>query len=456
MEFIMSSGKVLLDDLPLSKFHLKITALTFGAHLVDGYILGLIGITMTRLPAHMGSNDPFWSGFIGSSALIGLFLGSLFFGRISDRLGRQKIFSVSFVVISLGSLLQFYVNTPLELALCRIFLGIGLGGDYSVGHALLAEFCPKKHRGPILGSFSVIWTMGYVAATFVGTALLSSSMLGDDAWRWVLASPCVPAILICLARIGTPESPRWLANQGRPEQAQAVLTKVFGPNVILGDEIVNHHQSTGYKVLFDRKYIKRTLFNCIFFVCIVMPYFAIYTFLPKILEQMNIAEGFVTGLLLNCMLIIGALIGIWCTIQFTRRGFLINSFIILTVGLLGLAILPVSQTVLMIVIFAAFTLTLSAVSNLVGVFPAESFPTEVRSSGIGLATAVSRFGSALSTFCLPVSMYHLGISSTMILLAAVTLIGTIVSWLWAPETKELSLAKAVQVDTCIPPSVTRA
>ena len=101
----MSSGKVLLDDLPLSKFHLKITALTFGAHLVDGYILGLIGITMTRLPAHMGSNDPFWSGFIGSSALIGLFLGSLFFGRISDRLGRQKIFSVSFVVISLGSLL---------------------------------------------------------------------------------------------------------------------------------------------------------------------------------------------------------------------------------------------------------------------------------------------------------------------------------------------------------------
>ncbi|MBS7673077.1 MFS transporter, partial [Vibrio cholerae] len=92
-----------------------------------------------------------------------------------------------------------------------------LGGDFSVGHAMLAEFSPKKHRGVLLGSFSVIWTFGYVAATFVGTAMLS---LGDDAWRWMLASSAIPAGLILLARIGTPESPRWLVNRGRIAEAR--------------------------------------------------------------------------------------------------------------------------------------------------------------------------------------------------------------------------------------------
>ncbi len=439
----MSVKQTRLDDLPLSKFHFKITALTFGAHLTDGYILGLIGIAFTQITPVMGL-DPFWQGMIGSSALIGLFLGSLFFGMVSDNLGRQKIFSISFLVIAVGSLLQFFAETPLQLAMCRIFIGIGLGGDYSVGHALLAEFCPKKYRGPILGSFSVIWTFGYVAATFIGTAMLDSG-LGENAWRWMLASSFVPAVLILFARIGSPESPRWLANKGRPEEAQAVLTKHFGPGVILGDEAVDH-TSAGFKALFTRKYITRTVFNCLFFVCIVMPYFAIYTFLPMILGIMGLSENFTTELLLNLMLILGALIGIWCTIKFSRRGFLIGSFVILSAALLLLAMLPAAMNLLLVATFAFFTLTLSAVSNLVGVFPAESFPTEVRSSGIGLATAVSRFGSAISTFCLPASIMHFGVNATMLILAGVLLVGTLVSYLWAPETKYLSLAKAASVD----------
>lgn len=108
-----------------------------------------------------------------------------------------------------------------------------------------------------------------------------------------------------------------------------------------------------------------------------MPYFAIYTFLPSILKTMGLAEGFGTELMLNLLLIVGALIGIWCTVKFSRRGFLINAFIILAVALLILAILPSSAAFLMVLAFGIFTLVLSAVSNLVGVFPAESFPTEV-------------------------------------------------------------------------------
>ncbi|MGH8435797.1 MAG: MFS transporter [Pseudomonas sp.] len=433
----MSVNAVKLDDVPLGKFHIKIAGLTFGAHFTDGYILGLIGIAFTLLNPQM-QLDPLWQGLIGSSALIGLFLGSLFFGWVSDYIGRQKIFVVSFVLITLASVLQFYAETALQLFLLRVLIGIGLGGDYSVGHTLLAEFSPRKHRGVLLGSFSVIWTFGYVAATFIGTAMLG---LGDDAWRWMLASSAIPAAIILLARIGTPESPRWLINQGRIEEARAIVKKHLGAHVELDDERPVQNRN-GYAVLFSREYRKRTAFNCLFFVCIVMPYFAIYTFLPSILQKMGLAEGLGTEMMLNALLIVGALVGIWCTIKFSRRGFLINSFIILAVSLFLLAALPSSAVFAVVALFGVFTLVLSAVSNLVGVFPAESFPTEVRASGIGLATAVSRLGSAMSTFLLPVSVAGIGLNPTMAVLAGILVFGALISWAWAPETKALSLSDA--------------
>lgn len=200
-------------------------------------------------------------------------------------------------------------------------------------------------------------------------------------------------------------------------------------------------------MLFSREYRKRTAFNCLFFVCIVMPYFAIYTFLPSILQKLGLAEGFGTELMLNMLLILGALIGIWCTVKFSRRGFLINSFIILAVALFMLAALPGSAPFLMVLVFGVFTLVLSAVSNLVGVFPAESFPTEVRASGIGLATAVSRLGSAVSTFLLPVSVAGIGLSPTMGILASILALGAIISWAWAPETKSLTLSQACKAQS---------
>jgi MFS transporter, putative metabolite transport protein len=435
---VNSIQTIKMDDAPLSKFHIKMAALTFGAHWTDGYVLGIIGIAFTLIQPQLNL-DPFWTGLIGSSALIGLFLGSLVLGYISDFIGRQKIFLFSFVLITVASVMQFFADSAWELFFLRILIGIGMGGDYSVGHTMLAEFSPRKHRGVLLGSFSVIWTVGYVAATFVGTYMLS---MGPDAWRWMLASSALPAALILFLRIGTPESPRWLINKGRIDEAREIVKKHLGPNIVLDDETPVEKTGGSFSLLFSKEMRKRTIFNCLFFVCLVIPYFAIYTFLPTILDTMGLRANFGTELLLNGLLIIGAILGIWCTIKFSRRGFLINSFIILTVTLLLLTVLPDSAIVLMIVTFAVFTLIMSAVSNLVGVFPAESFPTEVRSSGVGLATSFSRFGSAIGTFLLPIGIDSFGFHLTMLGLAGVLVVGTIVSIAWAPETKNLSLSEA--------------
>jgi putative MFS transporter len=458
-----SERKVLLDDVPLNFFHCKIAGLTFGAHLTEGYAIGTIAYALTpflnQMQAINGQLQPLpvvlqsilsflgidaglaavWNGLIGSSTLMGIFLGSLIFGRLSDRVGRQKIFLLSFVIITVTAFAQFYVQSPLALCLLRVLLGIGMGGDFAVGHAILAEFSPRRHRGLLLGSFSVIWTIGYVAANVIGMEYIQNAS-NPDAWRWMLASAGVPALIVLLLRMGTPESPRWLFNKGRQAEANAVVEKYFGKKVMLDTGTLDDHRALGgFSRLFQRDLIRRTLFNCVFFVCIVIPYFAIYTFLPTILRLFNLPNDGHADLLLNGLLIAGAIVGIWLTVILPRRVFLISSFAVTAASLAALSLLPNSMGMALVASFAVFTAALSAVSNLVGVYPPECFPTEVRACGVGFAIAFSRLGSAFSVLVLPMAMARYGVEMAMLSLAAVLVVGMVVSIIWAPETRHLRL-----------------
>jgi putative MFS transporter len=89
---------------------------------------------------------------------------------------------------------------------------------------------------------------------------------------------------------------------------------------------------------------------------------------------------------------------------------------------------------------------MSAASNLTLVYPAELFPTEIRGTGVGVTTAVSRIGSAIGTFLLPVSVSSWGMGPSMIAMSVILLIGTIVSIAWAPETKYLSISNVNNPD----------
>lgn len=433
----MSASLVRMDDLPLTRFHCRIAGLTFGAHLTDGYVLGVIGYAMIQLTPQMHLTA-LQEGLIGGSALSGLFVGSLFLGWISDRLGRQCIFTFSFLLITLATFLQFFVTSPEQLILLRVIIGFGLGGDYSVGHTLLAEFSPRRHRGMLLGSFSVVWTMGYVLASVAGHAWINSS---PEAWRWLLASAALPASLIALMRMGTPESPRWLMRQGRIKEAHEVVRRFLGANVLPADEIPAV-TTRRFSTLFSARYWRRTAFNSLFFICLVVPWFVIYTWLPTITQSLGLRNALTASLALNGLLIVGALFGLVLTWALTRRGFLIGSFLLLAFTLTALAFTPAHHSTAILLLFVLFSMAISAASNLVGILPAESFPTDIRSLGVGFATSMSRLGAAVSTSMLPAALVSFGMRATLLMLVGVLLVGLLVSLLWAPETRDLSLVEA--------------
>lgn len=422
-----------IDDAPLNRFHMRMTALTFGAHFTAGYVMGSIALALAGLSSTVDVS-PMWQGLLGSSALIGVFLGSILTGLVADRFGRQKIFLFSFVAIAVTTALQYFATGPVSLFVLRILVGLAIGADYSVGATLLTEFLPRESRGALLGTLVAVWTVGYVAASVVGVYIVA-----PNDWNVLLASAAIPAIVVLFLRVGTPESPRWLVRMGRKEEAQAIVDKYIGPGYAVYDNPVI---DAGVKTLFSKRYLKTLVFICCFWSFNVIPYFAVYTFLPIILQSFGLVETSLIDILLNFVLLGGAILGIFLIAKCTRRGFCIWSNAICAICLGMLALLPSGSTTAQVFAFAVFTVMIAALGDMTSVYPAEVFPTEVRSIGIGLATGVSRLASAVGTFLLPVLMSSFGLGVTLGTLAAICALSMVLCIVLAPETKGLSLSEA--------------
>lgn len=436
-ELLMSRTSVSLDDAPLTRFHLRVAAYTTGGMFCDGYILGIVGYALTQLTPIMHLNDV-WNGLIGSSALMGIFLGSLVFGWITDKLGRQVVYMADLLFFIVGSVLQYFVGNAVELFILRLVMGFAVGADYALGPALLAEFVPRKQRGPILASLNAVWTVGYVVAMIVGYGLQGMS---PNAWRWMLASSAIPAIIVLLLRLGTPESPRWLIRKGRVDEARRIVKKYIGENVDIDDLLHEKPVRSSYKKLFSKQWRARTAFSGLFWLCQVVPYFAIFTFVPQILKGLHMTNEFIGSLVLNLFLLAGAAVGVVIMNKLSRRFFTIWSFFVMGISLLILGLWP-GVISLVITCFAIFAFVVSAAGNLETVYPAELFPTDVRASGVGVSAAISRIGAAGGTFALPVAISSFGLGPTMLIGAAILFIGMFLSMRWAPETRTLSLAHA--------------
>ncbi|GHI00980.1 MFS transporter [Neobacillus kokaensis] len=433
-------NQITLDEAPLNSFHKRVVAFTTGGMFCDGYILGMIGYAMVLLGPQMNLS-PFWYGMIGSSALIGIFIGSLLCGWLTDRIGRKLAFTIDLILMLVLSISQFFVTDPTQLFIVRLLLGIAIGAEYAIGAALMAEFLPKKQRGSLLACLNAVWTLGFVVSVIVGYFMLK--MGGENIWRWMLASSSIPAFIVLILRWGVPESPRWLINKGRREEAEKIVKKYIGTNVVIDDLVIEENIKTSYLELFSKKYLKRTIFCSVFWFCQITPFFAIITFAPQILKTFNLSDDGLTGtLILNLFQLAGVIFGVWIMDKVSRRYFMIISFAILIPSLFILGIVPNPGTFILILCFAVFLFVVTAAGNLEYVYPSELFPTHIRSTGVGFASAMSRTGAAVGTLLLPMGIERYGIGVTLLIGSGVLVIGFITSVLLAPETRGLSLNEA--------------
>ncbi|GGN51585.1 MFS transporter [Streptomyces albiflavescens] len=431
-----------MDDAPLSRFHKKLALYSSGGPFLDGYVLSIIGVAMVQISPQLDLSSSA-EGLIGASALIGIFLGAFVGGYLTDKFGRQVLYTIDLVAIIGCSVAQFWANDPVWLFVLRLLIGMAVGADYPIATSLLAEFTPRRYRGPLLGGLVVMWFVGAAVAYIVGELLLQT---GDDGWRWMLASAALPATVIVLLRLGTPESPRWLANKGRVEEAEAVLKKVYGPEATIADlpDEAEERENVDLKAILRAGYGGRMLYISVFWTCSIVPLFAIYAFGPKILGALKL-EGSLANVgsaLITVMFLIGCVIALLFVNRIGRRPLVIHSFVWSGLALLLLGVFPGAPAAVIMVLFAVYALIIGGTQILQWIYPNELFPTEVRGSAVGLASSASRIGAAVGTYLVPMALTGWGIGGTMIAAAAINAVGAVVSVLWAPETRGMALHEA--------------
>jgi MFS transporter, putative metabolite transport protein len=415
------------------RFLRRLTLATGGGMFIDGFVFASVAAALAggAMARDIGVTTT-WSALISASTLIGTFFGALFLGYLTDRLGRRPMFTVDLSVFLACSLLMFFVTAAWHVFVLGLVMGLAVGADYSIGSPLLAEFSPRARRGNYLGILEILWNVGYVVAYLIGYVINTQ---WPGAWHITLAASAVPAVLCLFARHGLPESPRWLMSKGRRQEADAVIESALGSAADSEGYQAEKPVSTRYRDLFSRDYLLRTVFTCTFWICIVLPYFALTFFQPTVLKAIGLGDSALAGALLGTIIaLLGAATGWWLVDRVGRRVILVWPMLGCALALFLVSLGHLLPVWLGTVCFFGYLYSYGIMSILPGIYPEEVFPTSIRTSGVGLASSASRVGAAIGTFLLPLSLTHLGLGWSMFIMGLVSLIGGVTSLMWAPET----------------------
>lgn len=217
-----------LDRLPWGRFHTLVVAALGITWILDGLEVTLAGTVAGALkasPVLQFSNADV--GLAASAYLAGAVLGALFFGWLTDRLGRKKLFFITLAVYLVATAATAFSWNLWSFMLFRFLTGAGIGGEYAAINSTIQELVPARVRGwtdlVINGSFWIGAALGAVGAIVL---LDPAHLAPDHGWRAAFLIGSLLALVIFLMRMWLPESPRWLMTHGRIDEAEAIVAGI--------------------------------------------------------------------------------------------------------------------------------------------------------------------------------------------------------------------------------------
>jgi MFS family permease len=214
-----------LDRLPWSRFHRLVVVALGITWILDGLEVTLAGSVAAALqtsPRLQLTAEQV--GLTGSAYLAGAVLGALFFGHLTDRLGRKKLFNVTLGVYLVATALTAFSWDFWSFLLFRFFTGAGIGGEYSAINSAIQELIPARLRGRVDLAINGSFWVGAAGGALLSVFLLDPAVLPPDmGWRLAFGSGAILGLVILYLRRFLPESPRWLMLHGQPGQAAKVV-----------------------------------------------------------------------------------------------------------------------------------------------------------------------------------------------------------------------------------------
>jgi MFS family permease len=376
--------------------------------MLDAMDVMLYSLVLAHLMADLGM-DKRTGGLLNSLTLLASAIGGFLFGFLADRVGRTRALMLSILVYSAASGACGLSQSVVELAIFRFVLGLGMGGEWTTGAALIAETWRPEHRGKALGLMQSSWAIGeIVAAAVVGI------VLPRFGWRAVFFVGILPALLVFWIRRDVPESEVWIEKGGRKEGALRVLLR---PDI-------------------RRNGLVATAMNALS----MFGYWGLFTWIPAYLALPVSQGGRGLGLFATTTWLIVMGVGKWFGYVLfgfaadalgRRRSYVLYLLVAAAlVPLYGMATSP--AWLLALGPFVAFFGTgfFSGFSALT----AELFPTEVRATAMGVSYNVGRGLSAAAPFVVGALAGTYGLGSAFFLQAGAFFLAALLA-LALPETK---------------------
>jgi MFS family permease len=380
--------------------------------MLDAMDVMLYSLVLAHLMRSLGMSSA-TAGLLNSLTLVASAVGGLLLGFLADRIGRVRSLMLSILVYSLASGACGLSATITQLAVARFVLGLGMGGEWTTGAALIAETWPAAHRGKALGLMQSSWAIGeMVAALIVGLVL---PRLG---WRAVFFAGVLPALVVLWIWRRVPEPRLWLERQGR---------------------------SSGSLRLLLRKDIRRSgLVATAMNACAMFGYWGLFTWIPAYLSLPAEQGGRGLDLVRTTGWLVVMGVGKW--LGYALFGFVADAWgrrsSYATYLLVAAALVPIYGS-------TTRPLALLLLGPLVAFFgtgffsgfstiASELFPTEVRATAMGVSYNLGRGVSAAAPFVVGLLASRYGLGSAFLLQAAAFLAAALLAFA-LPETKGRSL-----------------
>ena len=395
-----------LERLPMTGYQRRIFGVIASAWLVDQVDVALLTFLLGTIVVAFGLT-PVQAGLLASMTFAGQLVGNVAAGLAADRYGRRTVFQVTMLVWGLASFMAAGAWSVGVLMFCRFLIGVGVGGEAPVAQAMVSELVPAGVRGRYIAIMEGFWAVGYVLSGAITWLVLP--YLG---WRWVFVVVGSLSLVVLLVRRGMPESPRWLAERGRAEEADAVMRHMEAeverrigrplppPAPFVAVPAAGHANPLG--TVFSREYATRTTmaFGLWFFALI--GFFGLNSWIAVLLRGHGFSiigsVGFVT--LITVGGIPGFIAAAWLLERAGRKPttvvFLLASAVAAWVygNSAGEAALFVSGFVMQFFMFGMWSCLYA--------YTPELYPTRARSTGAGLASAAGRLGAILGPVVVPV------------------------------------------------------
>ncbi|HEU5214459.1 MAG TPA: MFS transporter [Gaiellaceae bacterium] len=218
-----------LDRLPWAKFHWLVVGGLGTVWILDGLEVTIVGAIAPRL-TEKGSGIAITTAQIGTAAAFyvgGACVGALFFGQLTDRFGRKKLFLLTLGLYIAATLATAASWTAWFFFLCRFLTGAGIGGEYAAINSAIDELIPARVRGRVDLIINGSYWVGAAAGSAISLLLLDEALLSASVgWRIAFLMGAVLGLAVLVVRRNVPESPRWLFIHGREEEAEAIVRDI--------------------------------------------------------------------------------------------------------------------------------------------------------------------------------------------------------------------------------------